>query len=332
MEQRDIENCDQSNSTACDSGQKQFTTKVLGYVWNKTADTLSCEVPMLEVTDAVTKRVILSYVSKIFDPVGFTCPALLPLKLLLQSAWLAKCGWDEELPEEAVTKFKKWHAEISCLQHVSVNRDMSGGCGYQDRQSELHTFCDASQDAYAAVVYLRTVNHNSQVSIQLLMARSRLGPLKRPTIPRMELLVCLIGARLTSFVRTALNLPKVHSYLWSDSTTAIAWIRGNDEWGTFVGNRVKEICSLTEPNDWRHIPGADNPADLSSRSCSPAQLLESRWWEGPQWLYEEVENWPVEEVVLDEEVVFSERKGASSRSLTAKSVSVNFFGVEAWRR
>ena len=65
-----------------------------------------------------------------------------------------------------MTKFKKWHAEISCLQHVSINR---GGCGYQDSQSELHTFCDASQDAYAAVVYLRTVSHNSQVSIQLLI-------------------------------------------------------------------------------------------------------------------------------------------------------------------
>jgi len=107
------------------------------------------------------------------------------------------------------------------------------------------------------------------------MARSRLAPLKRPTIPQMELLASVIGARLTSFVRETLNLNRIPSFLWSDSTTSLAWIKGNDEWGTFVGNRVKEICSLAEPKDWRHIPGANNLADLPSRGCSPAELLES---------------------------------------------------------
>jgi len=159
------------------------------------------------------------------------------------------------------------------------------------------------------VVYLRTVEVRGQVSVKLLMARSRLAPLKRPTIPRMELLASVIGARLSSFVREALNLDRIPSFLWSDSTTALAWIKGNDEWGTFVGNRVKEICSLTEPKDWRHIPGANNPADLPSRGCSPAQLFESRWWEGPSWLYEQAEEWPVEELIVDDTVIFSERKG-----------------------
>jgi len=89
-------------------------------------------------SDDITKRVILSYLSKIFDPIGFSCPALLPLKFLLQSAWLAKSGWDEKLPAKAVAKFKKWHAELSCLQHVSISRDITGSCGHQDSSSYIH--------------------------------------------------------------------------------------------------------------------------------------------------------------------------------------------------
>jgi len=159
----------------------------------------------------------------VFDPIGFLCPALLPLKLLFQNAWVAKSGWDDELPQEAMVNFRRWHAELSCLQHISISRDITGGCGYCGSRLELHTFCDASKDAYAAVVYLRAIGADGTVSVQLLMAKSRLAPLKKPTIPRMELLASVIGARLTSFVRKTLNLSDFPSLLWSDSTTALAW-------------------------------------------------------------------------------------------------------------
>jgi len=159
------ENSTLDGHVVCDPSQDECTTKVHGLVWNKVEDKLFCDISMLELSDDITKRVILSYLSKIFDPIGFTCPALLPLKFLLQNAWLAKTGWDEKLPAEPVARFKKWHAELSCLQHVSISRDITGGCGHQDSQIELHTFCDASQDAYAAVVYLRTVEIGGQVPI-----------------------------------------------------------------------------------------------------------------------------------------------------------------------
>jgi len=89
-----------------ESGEYELV-KVLGLVWNKRTDSLSCEIPPVQVNDDVTKRVILSYLSKVFDPIGFLCPALLPLKVLLQDTWLAKVGWDEKLPKEAVNKLIK---------------------------------------------------------------------------------------------------------------------------------------------------------------------------------------------------------------------------------
>jgi hypothetical protein len=231
----------------CVLQENNSVTKVLGLLWNKIDDTLYCDVPVIEASDNVTKRVILSHISKVFDPIGFLCPAILPLKTILQSAWLVKSGWDEKLPEEAVAKFRKWQAEAQCLHNIRIRRDITGGQGLQDCQLELHTFCDASLDAYATVIYLRAVDVQGRVSVQLVMAKSRLAPLKRPTIPRMELLACVVGARLTCFVKEALNINDIHTVLWSDSTTALAWIRTNDDWGTFVGNRVKEICTLTKP-------------------------------------------------------------------------------------
>jgi len=187
------------------------------------------------------------------------------MKLILQCAWLAKVGWDECLSEDIVAKFRKWQAEIKCLQGVQIPRHLTGRICSRDNKLQLHTFCDASKDAYAAVVHLRDADECGRVSVQLIMTKSRLAPLKRPTIPRIELLACVIAARLTHFIRESLSMPAMQSFLWSDSSSALSWIKQNDEWGTFVGNRVKEICSLTEPSDWRHVPGIHNPADLPSR-------------------------------------------------------------------
>ena len=324
--------CSQSFTPEGSDATGSQHTKVLGLRWDKVSDTLSCEIPMLQIKEGVSKRAILSYINKVFDPIGFLTPALLPLKLLLQDAWAVKMGWDEYLPEESVDKLKLWSDEVESLRHIRIKRSLTGGLFPDKGMLELHTFCDASQEAYATVVYLRAINVDDsgapEVSVQLLMAKSRLAPLKRPTIPRMELLACLIGARLNNHIVESLNYKDVRSYLWSDSTTALAWIKGNDEWGTFVGNRVKEICSLTSCHDWRHVPGVYNPADLPSRGCKPKELLLSRWWEGPSWLYLLPDEWPVELAAVDENAILSEcKKGKQFREMNTILPEVNLLSA-----
>jgi len=194
--------------------------------------------------------------------------------------------------------------------------------GTNVRAIELHLFTDASQDAYAAVVYAR-VEFKSEVRVQLLLSKSRLAPLckerkskkspektisKRITIPRLELLGCLIGARLLKSVRQSLGYEDAITHCWSDSTTALAWIWRKQDWGTFVGNRVKEINDIIDANQWRHVTGESNPADLPSRGCSPQQLKESRWWEGPSWLYKDQEEWPKSVDLPNENDVLQEVK------------------------
>ncbi|GBM72376.1 hypothetical protein AVEN_178052-1 [Araneus ventricosus] len=76
------------------------------------------------------------------------------------------------------------------------------------------------------------------------------------------------------------------------------------KWGTFVNYRVQEIRRLTNPEDWKHIAGILNPADLPSRGCG----TESLWWEGPSWLKKPCEEWPLSEECPDFEIINSERK------------------------
>ncbi|XP_035227086.1 uncharacterized protein LOC118199356 [Stegodyphus dumicola] len=287
---------------------------VLGIKWDRKEDCLMICNKFDAETENPTKRKILSITQGIYDPIGFLIPALLPAKLMIQEAWSAKSEWDSPLPEKIQKDFQKWYSELKQLSNLKVNRRI--GYGNKEKWS-IHVFCDASQNAYATVIFLRCEDNN-RISVQLLGTKSRLAPKKTLTIPRLELLACVLGARLANYIREALDVPTIPVYYWTDSSTVIAWIRRNDQWGTFVGNRIREICKLTESYQWYLVPGNLNPADLPSRGCSPRHLIETRWWEGPKWLKDEENNWPKQ--VPNEDLVMSERKKTAISLFTCAKV------------
>ncbi|UYV81333.1 hypothetical protein LAZ67_20000811 [Cordylochernes scorpioides] len=63
---------------------------------------------------------------------------------------------------------------------------------------------------------------------------------------------------------------------------------------------------LTE--DWYHVPGCLNPADLPSRGCLADSLERSKWWEGPSWLRRPRRDWPHREIYPDPDIVNSEKR------------------------
>jgi len=295
-----------------EKGHTSPETSVLGLKWDLTSDTLSLNMDFDTLPREISKRIVLSNVQKVFDPLGISCPATLRPKLMIQKLWGEKVPWDQELSVDQREEFQHWMDDLKALGAIRIPRLMTGGSA--DKSSwQIHAFGDASRDAYAAVVFLRTSDRD-KISVQLLQAKSRVAPLKAATIPRLELLSCTITALLTQSIKKALSL-EVPTFYWSDSTTALAWIRRNDEWGTFVGNRGKTICSVSEPEFWRHVPGTLNPADLPSRGCSPSHLLKSRWWEGPSWLRQSEDHWPSGEPLTNEDSVIAERKKSAVQVL-----------------
>ncbi|GFU08887.1 integrase catalytic domain-containing protein [Trichonephila clavipes] len=121
-------------------------------------------------------------------------------------------------------------------------------------------------------------------------------------------MACCVGARLVNSILKALNMPDLKVTLWFDSTTALWWIKEYGNWSVFVANRVKEIRQLTQIQSWKYVPGNMNIADLLSRGCSPRQMLNSKWWEGPSWLKQNSEYWPDGEISCEPQEVNVERK------------------------
>ncbi|GBM11178.1 hypothetical protein AVEN_207717-1 [Araneus ventricosus] len=243
-------------------GDPEQVTSVLGLIWNRREDELKINLDWLETyeLEIVSKRVILSVTHRVFDPVGFLCPVLLKSKLMLQKMWKDNIPWDREVEDNMKLEFLKWFEELISLKNLSVRRCFHPASSGQHCIS-VHTFCDASQFAYAAAVFVR-IECADVVQVNLLAATSRVSPVKTITIPR---LAATVAARLCRSVLSALQWDNVNQHYWTDSTTVLGWIQREEFWSVFVNNRVQEIRKLTDPILWKHLPGAQNPADLPSR-------------------------------------------------------------------
>ena len=72
---------------------------------------------------------------------------------------------------------------------------------------QLHGFRNASESAYARVVYLRAVDQDGLVHVSLIMAKTKVVPIKHLTMPRLELCGAVIVAKLLSHTARILNIP-----------------------------------------------------------------------------------------------------------------------------
>ncbi len=169
-------------------------TNILGLKWDKSADRLLLDPVSSELPKKITKRVILSQLHHVYDPLGFISPVLLIPKLLLQKAWIENKLCDEVVSIQVQEEFVSWWNElIPLLQNFRVPRNCTGGVMKGAGKHQLHVFSDASKYCFAAVAFLRTVT-KKRVSLQLLTSKSRVAPVKPSTIPRLELMGCVIAA------------------------------------------------------------------------------------------------------------------------------------------
>ncbi|XP_043276012.1 uncharacterized protein [Venturia canescens] len=163
----------------------------------------------------------------------------------------------------------------------------------------------------ATVVYLRSSSPDGSTSVKLISSKTKVAPLKRLSIPHLELSATLLLSRLISYVQKMLPLNGAPVYLWTDSSVTLTWVSSQPaRWKDFVRNRVSLIQDLTSTAKWRFISGKENPADCASRGLTPLQLSKhSLWWSGPTWLMNTSENWPAPPINLPTDAPLEHRPG-----------------------
>ena len=265
--------------------------RALGVSWETMKDVFTFTMMTVEVK--FTKRGILIVTSTLFDPLGILAPFVLKAKILLQELWREGLDWDEEISDEHKQYWEKWIAGAKKVSSIQLSRrylaDERQWCEIQ-----LHIFCDASEVAYGSVAYLRfTLKDGNHVS-SFVMSKSRLAPIKTITLPRLELNAAVIGARLSRMLIHELDLPIERVQYWSDSTLVLQYIKNKSQRvKVYVANRVTDIREASSPDDWSHMPGEDNPADILSRGClNPEKLIKSNWFTAPAFLAKDEEHWP----------------------------------------
>ncbi|GFY79493.1 integrase catalytic domain-containing protein [Trichonephila inaurata madagascariensis] len=197
--------------------------------------------------------------------------------------------WDEIVPDEIVKIFNDWCDDLRKLSNIRITRHYFSGALPKDIHNiELHLFSDASIKAYGTVAYLRVELSDGNIITSFVASKGRVAPLKTLSLSRLELMGALLSARLSekNYMK-GLEFP-VQRIFWTDSSIVFFWIKGSpDKFKVFIKNRIQEIHKCSNPSEWFHCPGKENPGDLISRGLSVAELENSHfWWQGPSWLRE----------------------------------------------
>ena len=149
------------------------------------------------------------------------------------------CDWDSTLTGSDLEEWNSIQRELNELSELKVPRYYSVLSPAQFC-IQLHGFSDALASAYAAVVYVHTITIQGEVSVQLLASKTKVAPIKKQSIPRLELMAALLLSKLVWTIITVLP-SEVVAYYWTDSMSILYWIQNNKTWKQYVDTRIKEI-------------------------------------------------------------------------------------------
>ena len=238
-------------------------------------------------------------------------------------------SWDQPLNHNLLQQYKHLSRDLKSIEDIDTPRFILDKNEPSKNPLQLHCFCDASTTAYAAVVYIRQPVSQGHFQSQLLVAKTRVAPIKTLCVPRLELCAALLGAQLVQSIRIALDderFPNLKVFAWTDSTITLAWIKNHpNRWKTFVANCVAKIQKSVPAENWNHVPTESNPADCASRGMSPRKLQSHHlWWQGLEWLRMPASAWPQIDIALPEESLKEAKRLNNSVQLDyRKLVSIN---------
>ena len=265
-----------------------------------------------------TKSMVLSTIASIFDPSGIVCPYTLNLKLFMRELCLQeKIGWDEPLPDSLMKRWRTLIEELLLAPEILTKRGVKPANA--SGPPFLVIFSDGSSVAFGAVIYIcypledlspgpwmQQLGKKSSFSSSLIIAKARVAPLAGITTPRSEMNGLMVGTILLDLLlESMLEKPSSVTFCLDSECTITAVDSKNGVLKCYLANRRATFLAALQ--DWRtklpdtqfeelqHIAGPLNPADLATRpGCSAEDLgIDSLWQNGPKFLRQPREEWPV---------------------------------------
>ncbi|GFX39023.1 integrase catalytic domain-containing protein [Trichonephila clavipes] len=169
-----------ASSSVFDKEFQDAPVKTLGMLWDPKVDCLTYKV---KISDKInfSKRDVLSEIARLYDPLGLIGPIVTKAKIFIQELWKIKLDWSEQLPPDAMEEWMNFYQKLAKVNNLKIPRCILLPATIR---IEIHGFSDASERAYAAVVYIKCFNESGQSQTRLLCSKSRVAPLKTLTIPR----------------------------------------------------------------------------------------------------------------------------------------------------
>ena len=220
--------------------------------------------------DNRTKRIILSQVNSIYDPLGLAGPFTVRAKILRRQLWgmEEKLNWDDPIPDKYTRDWKQFCQDLLEMNDVKFKRCLMPENAIDD--PILIIFSDGSSHAYGACAYYRWKLNNGQFKCRLILSKNRLAPIKRLSIDRIELCGAVLNSRLKAFLERHCRYKVQKCYHIVDSQIVHNMIQ-KESYGfnTFAATRVGEIQQNTNPDDWYWTESKNNIADSLTRGETP---------------------------------------------------------------
>ena len=165
-----------------------------------------------------------------YDPLGFISPVTARVKRIFRLLCKDSCECDKEVNNEIKNIWLSFLADLEHLKEIRVNRFCFVNLNEKTIRIELHGFTDNSNAGYCAVVYLKVVT-SSAVKVFFLASKTKVTPLKVLSIPRLELLGCVLLAKLMKEIKEAIRSSVLidDTYCWTGSDVILCWIKGKEK-------------------------------------------------------------------------------------------------------
>ena len=283
----------QWNSNHSVIGTVKEDGNVLGLNWDANYDALKTQVKERREVTEFTKRVVLSHIAEIWDPIGLLAGTLVVGRIIFQSIVRMKVEWDEKIEDDGLLqKWNNWLSELRECGNVVLSRAIFHDNVFPNgAKSELIGFSDGSSVAHGCSLYLRWYDEEEKtVDVKFVAAKCEVNSIKGTIVPRAELAGAFLLSRLIYNTERAIEKTNIEplcssKMLFCDSTTVLSWIKSSSiKYKPFVKNKIIDIQELHPVKVWGYIPSRDNTtADLISKGCKAKDL--EKVIKGPEFLY-----------------------------------------------